>query len=169
MFKILTYYTKFIDLLNKALDVFCILSMLVMVGVIFYAVIMRQVFQNPPAWAEEISLLIMVWFVYLGIVICLKENLHIGIEMLVDRLPRPVAAALEVLVAFIILGLSYMLWHFGSFFSTALWGNTLPATGLSVGWYYIIIAIAGVLMALVIVGQLAEKLLARKNGDTNGS
>jgi TRAP-type C4-dicarboxylate transport system permease small subunit len=164
MSKIVGYYSKFIDILNKTLDLVGIILMLIMTGIIFYQVIMRQVFNNSPAWAEEVALLIMIWFVYLGVVIGIKEDLHIGIEMFVDRLPRKVAYVLQIIVNFIVLGLAYLFWYFGNTLATALWNNSLPATGLSVGYYYIIISVAGVLMALVLVGQIAAQLI-RKTGE----
>ena len=160
-------YAKFIDLLSTILDYICMALMLVMVGVVFYQVIMRQIFDDAPVWGEEVSLIIMCWFVYLGIAVALKEDLHIGIGMLVSRLPRELMLAIEVLVSFIILFLSALLYHFGTTLATFVQANSLPATGTSVSIFYFPVAVAGVLMMLIMVLKIAKHFVYRRESLAN--
>ena len=162
MLKAYNAYAKFIELINKVLDVICSVLMLAMVVVVAYQVIMRQIFDNAPAWSEEVALIMMCWFVYLGIAIGLKEDLHIGITMLVSRLPRKVAFVLEVIVNLIILMLSVLLFNFGHSLANFVRANTLPATGTSVSIFYFPVAISGILMLLVVLFKIAEQFANRK-------
>jgi len=162
MLKAYNAYAKFIDILCKVLDFICITLMLAMVAVVFYQVIMRQIFDNAPAWSEEVSLIMKAWFVYLGVAIGLKEDLHIGITMLVSRLPKKIMFAVELVVSALILFLSGLFFHYGYSLANFVRANSLPATGTSVSVFYFAIATAGVLMILIGLLRIAKQIVNRK-------
>jgi len=151
--------------MNKLLDIIIVILMLGMVGVVFYQVIMRQVFENPPMWGEQISVLLMVWFVFFGIVLGLEENLHIGITMFVDKLPKKAIFVVEVLVSVLIAVLSILLIRFGYSHVVLLFqtGAVQPVTGLPNGIFYIPVPLAGLLMGFVIVGKIAGQFINRED------
>jgi len=157
-------YKKCIGGMGKALDVVAILLMLAMVGVVFYQVIMRQIFERPPIWGEEISVTFMVWFVFLGIVLGLEENLHIGITMFVSKLPEKAQYVLEIFVNVLILVLAMLLLVYGFSLTSRMlsFGTMLPATGIPAATHYAVVPIAGILMALVALGKIAGQLINRK-------
>ena len=164
MLKAYNVYKKGIYFMNKGVDVVTITLMLAMVGVVFYQVIMRQIFERPPIWGEEISVTFMVWFVFLGIVLGLEEDLHIGITMFVAKLPLKVQFVIEVFVNILILALSAFFVVFGYSLTTRMlgFGTALPATGIPAATHYAVIPIAGVLMGLVILGKIAQQFINRK-------
>jgi C4-dicarboxylate transporter DctQ subunit len=61
-----------------------------------YAVIMRYVFNLPPAWSLEIFEFLMVWAIFIGFGIALRENHHIVIDLLYDKLPYRVKRVLSI-------------------------------------------------------------------------
>ena len=157
-------YKKFILNMNKGLDVITIILMLAMVGVVFYQVIMRQIFERPPIWGEEISVTFMVWFVFLGIVLGLEEDLHIGITMFVSKLPAKLQFVIEVFVNLLILLLAVLFVVLGYTFTSTMFGfgTSLPATGLPAAIHYAAVPISGALMVLVVLGKLAGQLIQKK-------
>ncbi|MDR2183339.1 MAG: TRAP transporter small permease [Clostridiales bacterium] len=163
MLKAYGIYKKCIVAMCKGIDVAAIMLTLSMVGVVFYQVIMRQIFQMPPIWGEEISVTFMVWFVFLGIVLGIEEDLHIGITMFVSKLPPKARFVAEVFVNALILLLAILLIVFGSILASRMFGfgTALPATGLPVAIRDVIVPIAGALMALVILGKIAEQIINR--------
>ena len=164
MQKVLNYYRKFIAGMGKCLDVITVLLMLGMVGVVFYQVIMRQIFERPPIWGEEISVTLMVWFVYLGIVLGLEENLHIGITMFVAKLPKKVQFVLEIFVNLLIMTFAIILVVYGYSLASQMFsfGTAMPATGLPAAIHYTVVPISGALMGLVLVGKIAGLIIDRK-------
>ncbi|MCL2618805.1 MAG: TRAP transporter small permease [Defluviitaleaceae bacterium] len=162
MTKAYSAYAKLIDKLCKVIDFVCSFLMLAMVVVVFYQVVMRQIFQNPPAWSEEVSLIMKCWFVYLGIALGIKEDLHIGITMLVSRLPKKLMYAVEIFVSLLILGLSGLFFHYGTALATFVRANSLPATGISVSAFYFPVAASGILMVLIMLLKLAGQIANRK-------
>ena len=159
---IYTTYTKIIEGLNKLLDFTSIMLMIAMLAITLYQVIMRNVFDNAPVWSEEASLIMMCWFVYMGVVIGLKEGTHIGITLLVSRLSGKLRFLLEVVVNLLILSLSVLFVYYGHALSVFVQNSSLPATGLSSSVFYLPILMSGMFMLLVVLGKIAEQLLHRR-------
>ena len=164
MLKVYENYKKVIAGLGKVIDVITVTLMLSMVGVVFYQVIMRQIFERPPIWGEEIAVTLMVWFVFLGIVLGIEEGLHIGITMFVSKLPKKAQYVLEIVINILILLLAVLLLVYGYLFASTIFerGRMLPATGMSAGVHYAVVPIAGILMILVLLGKIAGIIINRK-------
>jgi TRAP-type C4-dicarboxylate transport system permease small subunit len=60
----------------------------IMTVIVGYAVVGRYILNRPIGWSEEIAMYLMVWAVFLGAAYTLKEDAHIGVDVLVERL-RP--------------------------------------------------------------------------------
>jgi TRAP-type C4-dicarboxylate transport system permease small subunit len=58
----------------------------IMTLIVVYAVLARYLFKRPIGWSEEIAVYLMVWVVFLGAAYTLKENAHIGVDILISRL-----------------------------------------------------------------------------------
>ena len=162
MYKVYQFYKKLVHLLVSILETAAILCMITMVCLISYQVFMRYVLNNTPGWTEELSIVLMGWFVFMGLVVALKENLHISIEMVVSRLPQKVAFVIETINSLLILLLSGIFVYFGFTLAWALRNNVLPGTGLSVAVQRIPVGIAGVFMILVVLLKLAEQFIEKR-------
>jgi len=164
MIKAYDNYKKIIGGMNKALDFIIIALMLVMIFVVFYQVIMRQIFESPPMWGEQISVLLMIWFVFLGIVLGLAENLHIGITMFVDKLPKKAIYIVEIIVNLLILVTAIIFFYFGfAHVSTLIrTGAVQPITNIPNAVFYMPVSISGALMILVVLGKIAGQIIKRK-------
>jgi TRAP-type transport system small permease protein len=74
---------------------------LALVGTTFFQVVNRYFLRLPIAWTEEAARYLSVWTVLLGAARCAKEQTHIRVGIIVDRLPakaqRGIAVAGNVL------------------------------------------------------------------------
>jgi len=87
---------RVLDPLEKAIDL--LVTITAVIGGVFtgaitlivgYAALGRYLLNRPIGWSEEISMYLMVWAVYLGAAYTLKEEAHIGVDVLVSKLkPR---------------------------------------------------------------------------------
>jgi len=170
LLKFYNNYKKFIAGMNKVLDVITVALMLSMVGVVSYQVFMRQFFNRPPIWGEEVSITLMIWFVFLGIVLGLEEDLHIGITMLVSKLPPKLRYGLEVFVHGLILVLAVLFVYYGYNLTSRIlsFGTVLTATRWPAAIHYFAVPVAGAMMALVTLGKIAGAFIIKDNKDTNG-
>jgi len=57
--------------------------------IVVYAVAARYVFNSPVGWSEEIAVYFLIWVVFLGAAYALKEDAHIGVDVLISRLSPP--------------------------------------------------------------------------------
>jgi C4-dicarboxylate transporter, DctQ subunit len=67
-------------------------GLLFVLGLIMTVVILLQVFfrfvaQIPFSWSEECARYLMIWMAMLGSVVALRMGRHLGVRVLVDRLP----------------------------------------------------------------------------------
>jgi len=56
------------------------------VTVIFYGVIMRYVFNDARSWVDEVSQYLIIWGTLIGTSVALRNDHHIKVDMLFDRL-----------------------------------------------------------------------------------
>lgn len=72
------------DLLNKAVEQLCLVSMAGMTFVVLLGVLFRYVLRMPLSWTEELSRYLMIWAASLAVSLGIKENGHVGLTLLVD-------------------------------------------------------------------------------------
>ena len=70
-------------------EVLCTIFLAVVVGSVLLQVILRFFFHTAAVWAEETAVYGMIFSVYLGATMAVRERAHIRITLLVSRLPRP--------------------------------------------------------------------------------
>lgn len=75
------------------------LSLIVVVTVL--GVFMRYALGAPLVWTEEVSLALVVWFVFLGASSAMKRHAHISIDFFVSLLPKRLKKYSEILIAII--------------------------------------------------------------------
>jgi TRAP-type transport system small permease protein len=77
---------KIIDQYCKLINYLLALIMVAMVVLVFGNVLMRYAFNSGFTISEELSRWLFVWMTFLGAVVALRDNGHLGTDMLVGRL-----------------------------------------------------------------------------------
>jgi len=97
-------------LLNNVLKidyVISVISVTFLIGVTFFGVFMRYLFNSPFVWLEEVQLWLMVWVVFYGGSAAVRTGNHVAIEFIVEKFPKrmhKLVTACEVLV------IGFVLW-----------------------------------------------------------
>jgi TRAP-type C4-dicarboxylate transport system permease small subunit len=73
---------------TKLFEYAVVLAMAGVTVILFVNVFLRYVLHSPFSWAEEISVLLLVWIVFLGAGLVQSRNDHVAITYLFDPLPR---------------------------------------------------------------------------------
>lgn len=124
------------------------LAMGVMVAVVGAQVALRYGFNSSIDWADEIARLAFVWSIFLAIALGIKTGSHIGIEVLVARLPAALRGALARLVALVCAAaLALVAWQ-SMVVAHDQWDELMGAVNASSGWFLVPLAIGGVHGAL---------------------
>lgn len=75
-------YECILERFRKFLEILCAILLIAITAVVFAQVVNRFVFHGTFAWAEEISIYMMVWLVFLGASINVLEESNIRIDFL---------------------------------------------------------------------------------------
>jgi TRAP-type C4-dicarboxylate transport system permease small subunit len=122
--------------------VLCV-AMAVMVAVVGGQVALRYGFNSSIDWADEIARLTFVWSIFLAIALGIKTGSHIGIEVLVARLPTALRGALARLVALVCAAaLALVAWQ-SVVVAHDQWDELMGAVNVSSGWFLVPLVIGG--------------------------
>ncbi|OYV01237.1 MAG: C4-dicarboxylate ABC transporter permease [Burkholderiales bacterium PBB5] len=112
------------------------LCLAAMVVLVFGNVVMRYAFNSGITLSEELARWLFVWLTFLGALIALKENEHLGTDMLVSRVGPRVRRAL-LLVAQALMFYSCWLLGQGSWAQVRINADVqAPVSGLPVALFY---------------------------------
>src|SRR4051812_23661153 len=93
---------KVLKRLALAIDTFfenlALLSLLSMVLIVTLQVFTRKLFNFVFFWSEEVTLLLLVWFSFMGIAIGFREKLHLAIDSFTHLLPKAVNRVLDKII-----------------------------------------------------------------------
>lgn len=103
---------------------------------VFLQVIMRYGFNSALQWTEEIAAIGMVWAVYMGAALCVRERFHIRIMAGVMLLPRLGAKAVVILADLIWLGFSVFMLQVSADYLSVLWNFTSTTPRLGIDEFY---------------------------------
>ncbi|MDF1569486.1 MAG: TRAP transporter small permease [Spirochaetaceae bacterium] len=126
-----------------------------------YNVFMRFVMNRSVGWADELSRFIFIWMSYLGTVLAFRNDEHVGIGFLVDRVKKPALRRIIAVVQqlLILVVLVFLTW-FGYQASRTVM-NVSPALSIPMSLIYFIVPICGFLMVILGLWKLFGKITGR--------
>lgn len=137
---------KFFYKLHQVLVTMAKVMMVAMVIIVFTQVLSRYIFGKSIRWAEEVPLILMVWFGFISMAIGVKRKLHISIELFYKMFPLKVQWFIKKLVDALVASFGLCMVVYGYKLAMFTMTSTLPATKLPTGWLYMAIPISGVLI-----------------------
>ena len=135
---------RFFIRIDKTIEAFSIVLMVAMVLIVFTQVMTRKLFNFVFFWSEEVTLLCLTWFSFIGIAIGFREKLHIAMDMVENVLPRKVLTNLDRVIDVATFGFGLYMIIYGTEFSRLMSESTLPATKLPNSIQYIVVPFTGV-------------------------
>lgn len=140
--------------LHNVLVILAELLIVAMVLITFTNVILRYVFDSGLDWAEEVSLMFVVWFTFIAMAIGVRQKLHISINIFPKHMPRWFRAFISrfdnlptILVSIVMVVSGWGLVQFTM-------RSILPATGIPGGIKYGAVPLAGVLITFHALADL---------------
>ncbi|QEM83148.1 TRAP transporter small permease [Halomonas binhaiensis] len=134
-----------------------IVSIVVMFLALMAGVIVRYVLSTNLGWVAEVPNLFFPWLTMCGIVAAAARNEHIGVEIVIARLP----ASMKLLVTLAVDGLALVAFSTMAFHGLNVieiaGGQRLPITHIAMSWAYwsVVIGFAALaLVALINIGLL---------------
>jgi TRAP-type transport system small permease protein len=159
-------------MLERVIDGYCkaigylIAAMLaVMVVLVFGNVFMRYAFNSGFTVSEELSRWLFVWLTFLGAVVALRNNGHLGTDMLVGRLGP---TGKRICMGLSLLLMLYCVWLIfkGSYDQTVInLTSTSAVMEVSMGWFYASGMVMAVLGGLILLSDLWRLVTGKIDDD----
>lgn len=149
----------------QLLKIVIVACLALMVVLVFGNVVLRYAFNLGITVSEELSRFLFVWLTFLGAIVGFRERGHLGVDMVVGRLPP--AGKKTCLVVSQVLML-YVTWLFlqGSWEQTAInAGVTSPSAGISMGLFYGVGVVFSVSVGAILLHDLYRVLAGRMSED----
>ncbi len=134
------------------------IGLVLMTIFVAWQVFCRYVLNDSPSWTEPGSVMLMSWFIFLGAAVGVRENYHLGFDVLLYVLPKGGKRWLRMisdLVAFAF-GIG-MIWYGGQLVALT-WNTTLPSLGISGGWDYVPLVAGGAFVVLFTLERIVLRL-----------
>jgi TRAP-type C4-dicarboxylate transport system permease small subunit len=124
------------------------IGLVAMTLIVLWQIFVRFVLNWGQAWTELSSILIMSWFIFLGAAVGVRENYHLGFDVLLYVLPKGSKRILRTISDIVVLAFAAgMIWY-GSQLMILQWKEKLPGLGISGAFRYLPLATGGVLIVL---------------------
>ncbi len=108
----------------------------------------RYFFNAPIAWVEEVATSCFVYTVFVGAAWCLRTRQHVGVDLLVERLPEKAREVVHFLTDLIILVLNSYITYLSVLFIRSSRVKTMPILKISVNYLYAALTLGFGLMAI---------------------
>jgi TRAP-type transport system small permease protein len=136
-----------------------IISVLTILNVIF-----RFILNNPIVWAEEITLGLFVWLVFIGVSSAMKRDGHIGVDYFIQKMPRFFRILSKIIgAAAIYFVLIYVFMYLGMDLTSKAGSKVTPILGISYQYIDIAIPIGGFLTAIHFTIKLIRSFQAESD------
>jgi len=126
------------------------------ITLIFYGVIMRYVFNDPKAWVEEVVRYVIIWGVFLGFAVALRNNQHIQVDLLYDKLPPTLRKFVDYFATIISIGFCSIYTYYGTMLVIHRYDSNMVSldVGIPMWIVYLILPISGFLFGLRFIERL---------------
>lgn len=161
---------RWLAVLDRAMDAVST-ACLIFAGTLLFSLIVifgwlvfgRYILNDTPTWVEQVSLVIVVYVTFIGAAVGIWRRAHLSIDFIRESLPSGIRAALHAVADLSVMAFAgVMAWH-GWKLTLAGLGRQIPLLGISEGWRYAPLLIAGVLIvAFTLVDMLKRAFAARR-------
>ncbi|MGQ7248367.1 TRAP transporter small permease [Halomonas sp. V046] len=125
----------------------------------------RYILNNTPTWVEQSALLCVVYITCLGAAAGVRNNTHLSIDMVRERMPSAWRKAMcHVADLFVTCFGVFMAWQGGLLVLDNL-ERPIPMIGLSESWRAAPLVICGLLMVLFSLVNIVRRLAPRPKGE----
>jgi len=136
-------------------------GLVVMTAIVAFQVYMRYVANASPSWTEGTAILLMSWFIFLGAAVGVRENFHMGFDVLIYVLPKGAKATLRTVSDLAVFAFSAGMVYYGGTLAIRGWTVIIPVLHVPQTMTYLPIVISGFLMCLYAL----ERILLRLAGE----
>lgn len=134
------------------------IGLVMMTAIVAWQVFCRYVLNDSPSWTEPGAVMLMSWFIFLGAAVGVRENNHMGFDVLLYVLPPSGKKWLRMISDIVIFAFGIGMVWYGVELIQLTWNTTLPALDISGGWDYVPLLGGGALVTLFSLERIVLRL-----------
>jgi TRAP-type C4-dicarboxylate transport system permease small subunit len=150
--------------IRKTTETAIVILFAVLVLVVFFQVVARYVFNQPPAWSEELARFLQVWIILLASPLCIRKGSHLAVDYFGHKLSPGNRKRLDILIGLLITSYVLVVTLFGIRLMVVGRFQVSPAMGLPMTVVYAVLPVSGALM--FIEAALGTMRLFRTQGES---
>lgn len=162
---------KLNHILNHFEEYIGVVSLILTSLIVFLQVVLRYVFNYSLHWSEEVARYLIIWFIFVGSSIAVREKAHAAVDALVVYLPSSLKKVFSLLANFAAIIFCFIVIASGyeSVVNVFEIGNITPSLGIPMYIPYLAIPVGGLLMMIRFLQLLAIdiKSFQSRNGLTH--
>jgi TRAP-type C4-dicarboxylate transport system permease small subunit len=144
------------DLFFRLVEALLVIMLSAMVVMVFGNVVLRYGFNSSIISSEELSRFLFIWITFLGAIVTLRENAHLGVDTLVRKLSLTGKKTAAIVSNLMMIGCCTLMFY-GTFKQHTINASTRSAvTEIPMIWVYGVGYVASIAMALILVGKLVR-------------
>lgn len=151
-------------ILKTTEEAFIGITLLAVTFVLFINIILRYFFSANTTWAEEFIRYAIIWITFIGSSICFRKGIHVGVDLLMESLPKKGKLILQIIVNVLAMVFMVFLVIYGVklvLFSIST-GQISAALEVKTFWIYLAIPV-GSLLSLLHLGVNSYHILRNKS------
>ncbi len=133
-------------MIRKATENLIISLFAALVCVVFIQVVSRYVFNQPPAWSEELARYLQVWIILLTSPLCIRKGSHLAVDYFSHKLNVSAQRKLDILIGLFITVFVLVVTIFGIRLMIVGRFQISPAMGIPMSVVYAVLPLSGMLM-----------------------
>lgn len=147
-------------ILNHLEEYIGVLSLIITSFIVFIQVILRYVFNYSLHWSEEVARYLIIWFIFVGSSIAVREKAHAAVDALVVYLPQQLKKVFSVLanLVAIVFCIILIISGYETVENVINFGNVTPSLGMPMYIPYLAIPIGGLLMLIRFLQLLIQDI-----------
>ena len=147
---------KLNDLFFRLAEILLVTMLTAMVIMVFGNVVLRYGFNDGIISSEELSRFLFIWITFLGAIVAMRENAHLGLDSIVRLVPRLGKKIMFAISNLLMFGCCVLMFY-GTYKQHGINATTLsPVTGIPMSWVYGVGYVASTAMGLLILGKLVR-------------
>ena len=136
------------------------IGLVAMSVIVLWQVFVRFVLNWNNSWTELTAIMIMSWFIFLGAAVGVRENYHLGFDVLLYVLPKGSKRILRTISDAVVFAFAIGMILYGVDLMRLQWAERMPSLGISGAFRYLPVVAGGGLIALF----SAERVVLRWAG-----
>lgn len=149
------------NVIRKTTEVVIIFLFVALVTIVFYQVVSRYIFSDPPSWTEELARYCQVWIILLTSSICIRKGSHLAVDYFSHRLSLGAKKIINIVMSSLIVLYILVVIIFGWKLMVVGQYQLSPALQVKMSFVYIIFPLSGILMLLEAVLKTAGLIRER--------